>query len=556
MCGIAGLLGREDKGLVGRMGDAIAHRGPDGDGTWTDDGVTLGHRRLSIIDHEGGAQPMESHDGRFCVVYNGEVYNHRLLRAELESAGCTFRSDHSDTEVLLEGYRHWGPSVVERLEGMFAFALWDTQERTLFIARDPFGIKPFFYACAGDDWIFASEQKALFVHPDLAAVPDIDRVKERAALEYLTGQATLFAGVHQLPPGSWALLRPGQTAPCHVAWTPYYHVPAESFAHVDDAVRAIKERFVASVEEQLMADVPLGVILSGGLDSAAVAAVHQGLSDAPIHTFTIAESEEVEDFQAARRLSEHLGTVHHESFFDLDDVVAGMPSYTWHNENINYTEFFFQPLFESMRRDVTVGLCGQGSDELWGGYDRYKAPLDLARERIGRIRDAAPSHAESLCTDVALSHSSGSALAEHDQLGGQLNNFQLRLVDRNSMRSSLEVRVPFLSRPQHAASRAVAWGDKLRDGVEKWILRKALTDVGLPDDLVWRKKVPAGRATGPGVMKRFEAQATKWVGDAAMRDHALRGSFARPAEQLVYDLWHELFIEGADPRKTTLEDLL
>ena len=181
MCGIAGLLGREDKGLVGRMGDAIAHRGPDGDGTWTDDGVTLGHRRLSIIDHEGGAQPMESHDGRFCVVYNGEVYNHRLLRAELESAGCTFRSDHSDTEVLLEGYRHWGPSVVERLEGMFAFALWDTQERTLFIARDPFGIKPFFYACAGDDWIFASEQKALFVHPDLAAVPDIDRVKERAA---------------------------------------------------------------------------------------------------------------------------------------------------------------------------------------------------------------------------------------------------------------------------------------------------------------------------------------------------------------------------------------
>lgn len=555
MCGIAGLLGREDAPLVGRMCDRIAHRGPDGHGTWTDAGVTLGHRRLSIIDIEGGAQPMESHDGRFCIIYNGEVYNHRDLRRRLEAAGAAFRSDHSDTEVILEGYRAWGTEVVTHLEGMFAFALWDTEARTLFVARDPFGIKPLFYACADGDWIFASEQKALFAHPELARVPDLDRVKERAALELLTGQATLFRGVHQLPPGTYAVLRADDAPECHADWMPYYHVPLERFDTVEQAVVAVRERFAASVEEQLMADVPLGVILSGGLDSAAVAAVHQGLSDEPVHTFTIAESEEVEDFRQARRLAEHLGTDHHETFFDLDDVLTGLPRYTWHNENINYTEFFFQPLFSFMRQTVTVGLCGQGSDELWGGYDRYRDPLPLARERIGRLRAAAPAHEEALSTQVALTHVSGSSLAEWDQNGGQLSNFQLRLVDRNSMTSSLEVRVPFLSRPQHRASRAIAWGDKLRDGVEKWVLRKAVEDVGMPHDLVWRKKVPAGRATAPGVMDRFETYAARLVSDADMRRHRLAGTFRLPAEQLLFDLWHEVFIERDGHRGLSLEDL-
>ncbi len=556
MCGIAGLLGREDKPLVQRMCDRIAHRGPDGHGIWTDADVTLGHRRLSILDHEGGAQPMESHDGRYCVVYNGEVYNHAQLRQRLEAEGATFRSDHSDTEVLLEGYRRWGVDVVTHLEGMFAFALWDTVERTLFVARDPFGIKPLFYACVGGDWVFASEQKALFAHPDLARVPDLDRIKERAALEFLTGQATLFAGVHQLPPGTYAVLRADRTPDCHVGWLPYYHVPLERFGSVADAVEAVKDRFVASVEEQLMADVPLGVILSGGLDSAAVATVHQNLlADAPIHTFTIAESEEVEDFRQARRLAEHLGTDHHEAFFDLDRVVSDLPRYAWHNENINYTEFFFLPLFEFMRETVTVGLCGQGSDELWGGYDRYKDPLTLAHERLRRIRAAAPSHAEALSTQVALTHVSGASLSEWDQNGGQLNNFQLRLVDRNSMAASLEVRVPFLSRPLHQASRAVPWGDKMHEGIEKWIFRKAVEDVGMPRDLVWRRKVPAGRATGPGVMRRFEDHAARLVPKSAMDKHPLAGTFRLPAEQLLYDLWHEVFIERDGHRGLTLEDL-
>ncbi len=561
MCGIAGILGREDPDLVRRMTDALSHRGPDGEGIWLDDGVTLGHRRLSIIDHDFGAQPMQSHDGSRCIVFNGEIYNHRSLRAQLEELGCRFASDHSDTEVLLEGHRQWGlEGLLGRLEGMFAFALWDRDARTLSIARDPWGIKPFFYACTpGGEWVFASEQKALFVHPDILPVPDLDRLKERAALEFLTGQATLFRGVHQLPPGTFVILSAGdQRGDCHVAWQPYYQVANEAFASPAEAASAIRERFVASIDEQLMADVPLGVILSGGLDSAAVAAVHQTLlADAPIQTFTIADSEDVEDFQAARRLAEHLGTTHKETFFDDDDVWTGLPKYAWHNENINYTEFFFEPLFSFMRQDVTVGLCGQGSDELWGGYERYKQPMALAKERLARIRAAAPAHAEELATTVALTHLSGSALAEWDQQG-QLNNFQLRLVDRNSMAHGLEVRVPFLSRPLHAASRAAPWGWKVAtpplapaaEAMEKWIFRKAVADVGLPKELVWRRKVPAGRATAPHAIQRFEERAAKLVGK-----RPLRPGFRSPAEQLVADLWHEVFVERGTWKGVTLEDL-
>jgi asparagine synthase (glutamine-hydrolysing) len=547
LCGIAGLLGREDKPLVQKMCDRIAHRGPDGEGIWMDEGVTLGHRRLSIIDLDGGAQPMESHDGRYCIVYNGEIYNHKQLREHLESAGCTFQSDHSDTEVLLEGYRHWGPSMVEKLEGMFAFALWDTQERTLFVARDVFGIKPFFYACVNGDWIFASEQKALFAHPEIERKADFNRIKERSAVEFLTGQSTLFEGVHQLPPGTHATLRPSESG-CHVQWTPYYQVPVEPYTSLEDAAATIRERFIQSVDEQLMADVPLGVILSGGLDSAAVAAVHQTLlADAPIHTFTIAESEEVADFQAARALSEHLGTEHHETFFDAEDVINELPRYTWHNENINYTEFFFQPLFAFMRETVTVGLCGQGSDELWGGYSRYANPLEVGKQRIARVREAKPDHEEELATQINSTHMSGQSLAEWDQQG-QLNNFQLRLVDRNSMAASLEVRVPFLSQPLHAASRAVPWSAKVQE-MEKYVLRKALEDVGMPHDLTWRKKVPAGRATGPKVMDQFEAYAAK------MTPIKHTGVFERPAEQLLYNLWEEIFIHRDGYHGIALEDL-
>lgn len=558
MCGIAGLLGREDKAVVRQMTDRIAHRGPDGEGQWSDAGlVTLGHRRLSIVDLEGGAQPMESLDGRYCIVYNGETYNHEPIRRELEAKGHQFRTDHSDTEVILEAYRAWGPSFVERLEGMFAFAIWDTQDQTLFIARDPFGIKPFFCRWTKEgDWIFNSEVKGLQAHDGWDPVVDVCRIKERIALEFLVGQGTLLEGVHQLPPGTWALLDPKTFTPGkEIPFVPYMRTDIETYDSPQQAMKEIYTRFQNSVEEQLMSDVPLGVILSGGLDSAAVAAAYAKASDAPIRTFTIGEGDQVEDVRRARQLAEHLGANHHETSFTAEDYHRELPRYVWANENINYTEFFFQPLFEFTRKHVTVALCGQGSDELWGGYARYKDPRALAMERIRRIDATDPSHGCSLRQTVISTHRHGAALAEWDQQG-QLNNFQLRLVDRNSMASSLEVRVPFLSKPLAQISHNTSWGWKIRDGVEKWILREALEELKMPKDLTWRPKVPAGRSTAPGVVETFESWAERNVGRHAPTQ-GLEHAFPNAAEAAVYRLWHHHTVEcrGA-PNTITLEDLL
>ncbi|MEA3142876.1 MAG: hypothetical protein QOG31_200 [Thermoplasmata archaeon] len=547
MCGIAGLLGRDDRALVGRMCDRIAHRGPDGSGLWSDAQVTLGHRRLAIIDVATGQQPMADNSGRFTIVYNGEIYNHLALRAELEAAGARFRT-HSDTEAILEGYRLWGPRVLERLEGMFAFALWDGERRELLLARDPWGIKPLHYALAGGDLLFASEAKALFAHDALKPRPDLDAFREQAVFEFLTGTRTLFHGVHQLPPSSWAVVRPGDR---HVSPKPYAPFTAEAAAgSPEEAAKALRDRLTQAVREQLMSEVPLGVILSGGLDSAAVAALHQGMSDRPISTFTIAEDDEVEDARVARRLAEHLGTDHHEATFTLEDLLRDLPRHAWHNENVNYTEFFFFPLFRMMRRHVTVGLCGQGSDELWGGYARHQDPHALAAERMRRLRIAKPADA-SLPDTILRHHASGAELAKWDQ-GAQLANFQLRLVDRNSMAFGLEVRVPFLSRPQQALSDATPWEWKVQGGIEKWVLRRAVEPV-LPKEIAWRKKVPAGRATAPRLLERFEAHAAKLRPARASAHPA--GDLASGADRLLFDLWNEVFVHGARPESVTLEAL-
>jgi len=232
-----------------------------------------------------------------------------------------------------------------------------------------------------------------------------------------------------------------------------------------------------------------------------------------------------------------------------------LPRHAWHNENTNYTEFFFLPLFAMMKPHVTVGLCGQGADELWGGYARYQDPDSLAAQRRRRLALASPPNAAELEATIATSHASGEALSRWDQKG-QLANFQLRLVDRNSMASGLEVRVPFLSRTMQAQSKVVPWEWKVRGGIEKWLLRKAVADLGLPEDIVKRKKLAAGRATAPGVAARFEAYAESLRPAARIAAHPLAGAFQNAAECLMYDLWHEVFIERqGNWRGVTLEAL-
>ncbi len=538
MCGIAGILGRDDRPLVRRMLDAIAHRGPDGEGVWADATVTLGHRRLAIVDIATGQQPMQDTSGRFAITYNGEIYNHVALRAELELLGARFRTA-SDTEVILEGWRVWGSGLLARLEGMFAFALWDTQERRLVLARDPWGQKPLYYCFVGGQLTWASEQKALFAGSDLRPRPDLDRFREQAVFEFVTGNGTLFQDVRQLPPGTWARVGPNSQ---DFVPQPYPSPPRPRLETTVQAAREIRLALVESVREQLMGEVPIGVVLSGGIDSASVAAIHQSFSSQPIQTFTIAESQDVHDVQAARKVATHLGTEHHETTFTFDDMVRDLPRHAWHNENTNYTEFFFLPLFAAMKTQVSVGLCGQGADELWGGYARYQDPQALATERRRRLARAAPAHATDLAKMIDSTHASGDSLARWDQKG-QLGNFQLRLVDRNAMAQGLEVRAPFLSRTAQALSKAVPWDWKVRDGVEKWVLRKAMADLGLPPEIIARKKVPAGRATSPGIVQQFETLAQRLRPPARVEAHPMAGAFQNSAECLMYDLWHEVFIE-------------
>ncbi|MEA3191478.1 MAG: hypothetical protein QOD77_2060 [Thermoplasmata archaeon] len=545
MCGIAGLIGRDDRALARRMCGRLAHRGPDGEEVWSDAGATLGHRRLAVLDLATGAQPMQDRSGRFTIVYNGEIYNHRGLRLRLEREGVVFRT-RSDTEVLVEGWARWGPAVLPLLEGMYAFVLWDGQERQAVLARDRWGVKPLLVTRVEGDWLFASEAKAFAAHPGFRFEVDEDAVRRQAVFEFDPFAGSLFAGVGQVAPGTFWQLRPGGQPVVHeVAW------PAPA-GPVD--AHELSRRIQASVAQQQESDVPLGIVLSGGLDSALVA--HLANQNSPgLPTFAIAESDEVEDLRRARHLADLLGTEHHESTFTFDEAAAMLPRHAYHQENTNYTELFFLPLFERMRRHVTVGLCGQGADELWGGYARYADPQARARLRHARLARTKPQDADALAALIDATHGSGEALARFDQ-GAQLDHFQLRLVDRNAMAFGLEVRVPFLSHGLQEASDAAAWSQKRRDGTEKWLLRKAADAVGLHPGFAWRPKVPAGRATAPAIAQRIEALGERLRPPGRVAAHPLAGAFENGAECLLFDLWRTIFVENqGDARGVTLEGL-
>jgi asparagine synthase (glutamine-hydrolysing) len=550
VCGIAGIAGAEDPALVRAMLGRIANRGPDGEATWSDTAVTLGHRRLAIVDLATGQQPMTDASGRYTIVYNGEAYNHLELRAELEGLGHAFRT-RSDTEAVLEGWARWGRDVLRRIEGMFAFALWDAQLRRLWLARDRWGIKPLHVARVEGALLFASEAKAFGAHPAFAFRIDPVRARVQAVLEHLYPEGSLFAGVEAVPPGT-CLEHDASGRLLRVTGRPA--LPIEVPPSPEAAAEAVAQALAVGVREQLMAEVPVGTVLSGGLDSAAVAAAHQAAAGGTIDTFTVADAEEVPDFEAARRVAQELGTRHHERVFTHDEAVAALPRFAWHQENSDYTESFFWHLFELARPHVTVALSGQGADELWGGYARHRDPAGTLQARLARLAAAGLPRPVGWAQRLAEWHASGADLARHDQRH-QLDTFQLRLVDRASMAHGLEVRVPMLSRRLQSLSNGIPWAWKLQDGVEKRVLRHAARRLGVPRAIAERPKLPAGRATGPSTWERFEAEAARRYPARRLEEHALAG-LATPAQALMHDLLVAVHEQGADPRKVRVEDLL
>jgi asparagine synthase (glutamine-hydrolysing) len=392
MCGIAGLLrpgGGDESLLAGyakRMADTLAHRGPDASGIWTNAaaGVAFGHRRLSILDlSQAGAQPMLGDCGRFAVTFNGEIYNHLDIRAELEANGArpNWRG-HSDTETLLYAVRQWGVTgALQRFIGMFAFALWDKQEQTITLCRDRFGEKPLFYGWCGRDLVFASELKALAAHPDWS--PSLDRTALTAFMRYcyVPAPATIWQGIRKLPSASFVTFTAGALPGSMPEPVPYWslreQVAAAQGARIGDETEATEElqRLLSvAIKRQCLSDVPLGAFLSGGIDSSTIVALMQAQAAQPVRTFTIGFAEGAfNEAIDARKVAAHLGTSHTELQVDPNSAMDVIP---------RLARMYDEPFADSSqipthlvaalaRQHVTVALSGDAGDELFGGYNRH-----------------------------------------------------------------------------------------------------------------------------------------------------------------------------------------
>jgi asparagine synthase (glutamine-hydrolysing) len=559
MCGIAGVFHfqREagvSEDLLRRMTDSLRHRGPDDEGYYRNPSgrVGLGFRRLSIVDLAGGHQPMSTPDGRYWIVFNGEIYNHLRIREELESRGSVFRT-RSDTEVILEAYAVFGPSCVERFLGMFALAIWDETERRLFLARDRVGIKPLYYVVRDGMFLFASEIKALFQHPDISPRLNRDELARYFTFLCVPPPATLFEGVQKLRAGRTLLLEEGNapsSPQCY--WSPITGASPTSGVE-SEVVHEVRDVLVDAVKARLMADVPLGVFLSGGVDSSGIVAIMSGLLDRPVETFSVGYKDDpaFNEFENARRTAELFRTRHHEVIIDHEDFRRFLPKLV-HHQDEPIADPVCVPLYfvaELARQSgVKVALVGEGADELFFGYDVYNRmrrmveqvwnPLagvpgpirhaatraaepfvDLARrDFLRRFREGGEPFlggavtfypeelkqlAPALARDARVEQVVDAFYGEIDRQWPAADfptratylEFMFRLpelllmrVDKMTMATSVEGRVPFLDHRMVELAFRIPTGLKVKDGVSKYVLKQALREF-LPPEIIDRPKV-------------------------------------------------------------------
>jgi asparagine synthase (glutamine-hydrolysing) len=428
MCGIAGLFrpgGGDASALTGyakRMTDALAHRGPDADGVWAKAaaGIAFGHRRLSILDlSEAGAQPMHSECGRFTVTFNGEIYNHLDIRRELEAAGAAPNwRGHSDTETLLYAVRQWGVAgALQRLIGMFAFALWDEHEKMLALCRDRFGEKPLFYGWCGRDLVFASELKALAVHSEWSPSLDRNALTAYMRYSYVPAPSTIWRSIKKIPSASFVMFAadalPGSMPEPSSYWSVKEQVVAAQgsrFADEAEATEELERLLSIAIKRQCLSDVPLGAFLSGGIDSSTIVALMQAQASQPVRTFTIGFANSAfNEADDARKVASHLGTSHTELEVDPKtamDVIPALP--LMYDEPFADSSQIPTHLVAALaRRHVTVALSGDGGDELFGGYNRHvwggqlnarfgRMPTPLRRLTSALLNAVAPEPAGSL----------------------------------------------------------------------------------------------------------------------------------------------------------------
>ena len=392
MCGICGIALsarstlRIDRDRLVRMRDVLLHRGPDGAGLYLDERIGLGHRRLSIVDVEHGAQPMASDDGGLQLVYNGEIFNHPQLYEELRRQGVVYKT-RCDTETILRLYELRGKDCVPHLRGMFAFAIWDARSEELLLVRDRFGVKPLYYALLDDgSLVFASEIKAILASGLIAAKLNTYALPDFLANRAPSGTETLFVGIRRLPPGHILAWRDGSVA-LERYWDLHYPEPIE---RSEEAwIEEYRERLKESVRLRLMADVPLGMFLSGGIDSAAITAIMSQLVREPIKTFSVAFAErEANELEFARSIARRFGTDHHEVLLSPNDFFGSLPRLVWHEDEpiAHPSSVALNFVARLAAQHVKVVLTGEGSDESLAGYNRYR--VTLYNLKLGRRYEA------------------------------------------------------------------------------------------------------------------------------------------------------------------------
>src|SRR5687767_95280 len=407
MCGIVGIWDSRGKRPMARetllrMNESQHHRGPDETGTHLAPGIALGHKRLSIIDLSTGQQPLFNEDRSVVIVYNGEIYNYQELIPELAALGHVFRT-RSDTEVIVHAWEQWGENCVDRFRGMFAFALWDEGRQTLFLARDRLGVKPLFYAPMADGtWLFASELKALMIHGGLKREIDPRSVDDYFTLGYVPDPRTIFTGAHKLPPGHTLTLRRGQSAP---APRRYWDVrfSGDNRMSAEDAQAELVRRLHDSVRLRMIAERPLGAFLSGGVDSSAVVAMMAEQSAGPVNTCSISfDDPKFDETRFAQQIADRYQTRHFVDRVETDDFGLIDTLASLYDEP--YADSSAIPTYrvcQLAREHVVVALSGDGGDESFGGYRRYRLhlmeerlraalPLALRRPLFGALASAYP----------------------------------------------------------------------------------------------------------------------------------------------------------------------
>jgi len=382
MCGICGYLGVDESGLLERMTEALRHRGPDSAGYFRQDGVGLGHRRLSIIDVTGGQQPMENEDGSLVLICNGEVYNYQELRQELLERGHQFRT-RSDSEVILHLYEELGPACLQRMLGMWAVAIYDKRRHELFLARDRLGIKPLYYVqLDGGRFLFASEFKAILRYTGFQPTLDPHAVHDYLALRFVPGPGGMFRELRKLPAAHYALIRGSEVA-LHRYWEPQAY--AGPFTGTEeDYLEEFAERFERSVRRRMISEVPVGAYLSAGLDSSTIVAAMAQLTAKPVRTFTVGFNYQYDELREAAATAKLLGCTHTEITCRATDVEL-LPRIVYHLDE-PLGDPIVIPMYQLARRakeDVTVILTGEGADETLGGYLFHRALL--AGARLGRV---------------------------------------------------------------------------------------------------------------------------------------------------------------------------